>query len=219
MRKLDPKVVQEIGRLRAKGATFSEIKDKLGIGHSSIHRYTRKVSILPQYIQKWKEKQGGSKKRAEKRKREALAEARKQLKKLEQKDWLIALATLYWAEGTKRDLSFSNTDGEMITFFVNALGKVFGIKKKELRVTIRIYEDLDKKKCLAYWAEKVGIPDSQILNVNILKGKKQGKLNYGMCRVRVQKGGGTLVRMHAYAKVLGELGSTPYSLMDKARVS
>lgn len=209
MRRLDPKVIQKARMLRAKGATFSEIKSQLRIGYGSIHRYTKDVSILPQHVQVWREKQGGSKKRAKKKRREALAEARKKLKELGLKEWLIALTTLYWAEGAKRDLSFSNTDGEMITFFVKSLEKVFGIKKEELKVTIRIYEDLDKEKCLVYWAEKVGIPKSQILNINILKGRKRGKLNYGMCRVRVRKGGRVLNRLHAYAKVLGELGSAP----------
>jgi hypothetical protein len=34
----------------------------------------------------------------------------------------------------------------------------------------------------------LNLPVSQIRSVNILKGKKVGKLEYGMCRVRVTKG-------------------------------
>lgn len=33
------------------------------------------------------------------------------------------------------------------------------------------------------------IPLHQISNINILKGKKEGKLKFGMCRIGVKKGG------------------------------
>jgi hypothetical protein len=57
-----------------------------------------------------------------------------------------------------------------------------GLDKERLRVNIRIYEDINAEKAIQYWARIVDIPKSQILSVNVLHGKKQGKLPYGMCR-------------------------------------
>jgi hypothetical protein len=57
-----------------------------------------------------------------------------------------------------------------------------------LRISVRIYEDLDREICLDFWSKVVGIEKEKFVNVNILPGKKQGKLLYGMCRVRVTKG-------------------------------
>lgn len=57
---------------------------------------------------------------------------------------------------------------------------------------------------IRYWAQIIGIPSNRILNVNILKGKKRGKLQYGMCRVRVTKGGNYLKLLQSVAKVITE---------------
>jgi len=45
---------------------------------------------------------------------------------------------------------------------------------------------------IKFWSEICEIPESQISFVNVLKGKKVGKLLFGMCRVRITKGGYTL---------------------------
>jgi len=55
-------------------------------------------------------------------------------------------------------------------------------------MSIRIYEDLDKENVCNFWTRITNIPKEKITNISVLKGKKKGKLTYGMCRVRVRKG-------------------------------
>lgn len=71
------------------------------------------------------------------------------------------------------------------------------MKKEDFRISIRIYEDLDKEKCIIYWLSITGLRREQLISVNVLQGKKIGKLEYGMCRVRVKKGGNLLKKIKA----------------------
>lgn len=118
----------------------------------------------------------------------AKTKAKNIISPLSKKEKMIIVSCLYWGEGTKNDFSLSNSDPEMIKTFVSFL-KEFGINKKDLRVTIRVYSDLDKQKAIKFWAKTIGVSDKKILNVNVLRGKKEGRLKYGMCRIRITKGG------------------------------
>ncbi len=209
MRRLNKKTISKIIYWRERGRSFSEIKGKVKVGYGTLSRYCGSIKILPKFRSRWEQKQKSSATRATLRRNAALKEARSLLRILNSKAWLIVLAALYWAEGTKLDLSFTNTDAAMIHFFVQGLRRVFNVKSEELRITIRTYEDLDKEKCLSYWAKIVGIKKTQVVSVDVLKGKKHGKLKYGQCRVRVRKGGRILTKLHACAKVLAEAGLAP----------
>ena len=58
------------------------------------------------------------------------------------------------------------------------LKKLFRISQEDLRVSIRIYEDLDRNKCLQFWSKITGTSVNDFVSVNVLKGKKKGnKLN------------------------------------------
>ncbi len=97
------------------------------------------------------------------------------------KDYLVSekllfLSALYWAEGSKKDFGLSNTDPELIKIFVEGLRKVFKIDNKRFRISIRIYEDLDSEKSLAFWSKITGVAKKDFVSVNTLRGKKNGKL-------------------------------------------
>ncbi len=186
--------------MRKKGHSLPEIAQELGVGKASVFRYIQGVVILPKYLKEWKGKQGGSIKRMELKEKKAREQAQKIIISLTEKEKIIFLSALYWGEGGKTDFNFINSDSEIIKVFINGLQNVFGISKDRLRVSIRIYEDLNKNKCLEYWSSITGVPISKFANVNILKGKKIGKLSYGMCRVRITKGGDMLKYIKAIYK-------------------
>jgi len=117
---------------------------------------------------------------------------------------LLFLSALYWAEGSKKDFGLSNTDPGLIRVFVNCLRDLLRIDSKRFRVSIRLYEDLDKDKSLIFWSNVTGIPKENFIGFNILPGKKKGKLEYGMCRVRISKGGDLLKKINAINKVVLE---------------
>jgi len=117
----------------------------------------------------------------------SLEEAKKLIKVLSYKEKLILLSALYWGEGSKKDFGLSNTDPNLIRTFVNCLKDVFKIEDTRLRISIRIYQDLDREKCLEFWSKVTGVRKDNFVSINVLEGKKKGKLEYGMCRVRVLK--------------------------------
>lgn len=179
--------VQRIIELRKTGHSLNEIRRLTSHSNSTILRYIADVVVLPEYRKQLREKQGGSILKAKRNWKTAQHEASILITRPSTKDRLLVLAALYWGEGTKSELNLLNTDPGMIRVFVRCL-KELGVEKSELRVSVRTYEDLDRNTVIVYWAKVIGIPVKKILQVNVLKGKKKGKLKYGMCRVRVTKG-------------------------------
>ncbi|PIP27859.1 MAG: hypothetical protein COX29_04190 [Candidatus Moranbacteria bacterium CG23_combo_of_CG06-09_8_20_14_all_35_22] len=181
------KEANQIKNLRQKGHSISEICTVLGRGKSTIQRYTKEVAVLPEFADILKRKQGGSIVRAEKLWKESEYNAKKLLKKISKKEKLLILAAIYWGEGTKKDLNIINSDPDLIRVFISCI-KEIGVNKDDLRVSIRIYDSININESKKYWAKVCRINIKSIVNVNVLKGKKEGKLPYGMCRVRVTNG-------------------------------
>lgn len=150
----------------------------------------------------------------------AQKKAKKLISTMSQEEKAVFLSALYWAEGNKKDFGFTNTDPEMIRVFVTGLEEIFQIPRDRLRASIRTYEDLDKDRCLRYWSKVVGIPPEQFVNVNVLKGKKSGKLPYGMCRIRIIKGADMLKYMTAIRNRVADFFiASPRSSTDRTGVS
>ncbi len=181
-------VIKRIVNLRKTGHSLPEIQKIVGRGGSTVFKYIQGVSVLPEYKQILKSKQGGSIAKSNRDWLEAHQNSKNLLDSITTKDRLVVLACLYWGEGDKRDLSLNNSDPALIKVFVECL-KCIGVKKEDLRITLRLYEDINENQARVYWAKIVGISEKKILGINFLPGKKRGKLKYGMCRVRVTKGG------------------------------
>ncbi|OGY11400.1 MAG: hypothetical protein A3A58_02320 [Candidatus Blackburnbacteria bacterium RIFCSPLOWO2_01_FULL_41_27] len=193
MPRLIPKETrQKIITLRQKGWSLPEIKKETSVGQTTVFRYIQGVEILPEYLQFWKGKQGGSIKRMEIAKKNAALQAKRLVSRISKKEKSIFLSALYWGEGNKKDFIFTNSDPEMIQVFTRGLIKLFGVSKDDFKVSIRIFEDLDRNKSLKFWSRITGVPIKKFVSVNVLSGKKSGKLEYGMCRVRIKKGGNML---------------------------
>lgn len=180
---------KEIGimiRLRQTGHSLPEICRMTLRGSATVFRHVKNVKVLPEYVEILKSKQGGSKVRAQKEWAVSLKKAQKILNEINSKDKLLILAALYWGEGTKRELNIINSDPELLRVFVECLAEI-GVTRDMLRTSIRIYEDMSEIKVRQYWSRVLNISEKSILGTEILKGKKYGKLEYGMCRIRITK--------------------------------
>ena len=200
---LSPREIRKIKFLRRTGHSISEIMRTMHRGKTTIFYHIQDVQILPQYESILKAKQGVSKKRSEQAWIFAKAHARSLFENFDRNTKLLIAAILYWGEGAKKDFSLSNTDPKLIKVFVTCL-KELGITTQDLKVTIRTYEDLDTKVVKRYWANIIGVPVTAISNVNVLKGKKNGKLEYGMCRIRVKRGGVHLKLFQSIVELIAE---------------
>ena len=170
-------------------------------GSSTVHGYAKNVKVLPKYCAILQAKRSGSKNLSRKEWVIAEQKAAKLISGFSKQSKFLIAAALYWGEGAKRDFSLSNTDPALIKVFVSCL-KEFGITKDKLRITLRIYEDLNKSSAIKFWSKIMGVSTKQISNVNILKGKKKGKLKYGMCRIRIAKGGRYLKLIQSIIKLI-----------------
>ncbi len=198
MPKLIPKeTIKRIKILRQRGYSLPEIKKEIQVGYGSVFRHIQGIEILPEHRQIWHSKRGGSIKRMKIAEKTAQEKAEKTVIKLSKNEKLIFLSALYWGEGNKGDFGLSNSDPKLIKLFVKGLRELFNITEDKLRVSIRTYKDLDKNKCLKFWSNITGVPINKFVSINVLEGKKNGKLPYGICRVRVKKGGDMLKYMLA----------------------
>ena len=104
---------------------------------------------------------------------------------------------LYWAEGSKRrnQLVFSNSDPEMIRFFVGFLRAYFSLDEQCMRITCNLFADhVDRQRQIEdFWLETCGVPRSCLckstVNVHSKYSKKRrtNRLPYGTCRVVVSR--------------------------------
>jgi hypothetical protein len=141
--------------------------------------------VLPKYLPLLKAKQGGSKQRARQAWLDATLKVRNIIKKYPSKiQRLYLLAGIYWGEGTKAELNLINSDPGLIKTYVRCLTDL-GIKKDDLRITLRIHKELDPAAAIRFWSSLLAVNPNKISGMEIIDGQKQGKLRYGMCRVRV----------------------------------
>ncbi len=178
--------ILKLKNLRKTGHSITELVNFFSIPKTTVWHHIQGVKVLPKYAELLKSKQGGSKNKAAKEWQEATQDARALIPSLNKHEKILIATSLYWAEGSKGDFTLSNSDPDLIRIFINCL-KELGIGKDKLSINIRIYEDLNIDKVCNFWSRITGIPKREIKYVNILYGKKHGKLPYGMCRVRVKK--------------------------------
>jgi hypothetical protein len=181
---LPTKEVNLIKVLRANGNSLTQICRETGIGRATVYKYMKDVPIPESEQERLRfSRKFNSLEEWEK----ASIQADSLTGLLTQKEKILVLASLYWGEGTKRKLNIINSDPELIRVVALCL-KEIGVKDEMFRITLRIYEDIDKEEAINYWANVLKLPCSQIIGVNVLSGKKIGKLKYGMCRMRVTRG-------------------------------
>ncbi|MEI6843485.1 MAG: hypothetical protein WCK48_03205 [bacterium] len=180
--------INKIISLRKTGHSLPEIKNLTRKGYGTIFRYTKNVPILSEYRKIWESKRGGSKAKSKKAWHDAQIRAVKIIKDFNFKERMIVLSCLYWGEGNKKELSIINSDPDLIRVVISCLNDL-GIKTEELKVSLRLFEDINKQKAVEFWQKTLRLPKGSITKFDISNSKKKGKLKYGMCRVRVRKSG------------------------------
>lgn len=185
------KKIKKLKELRRTGYSINEIVKSLSIPKTTVWHHIKKVTVDPEYVSLLKSKiSSGSRCRRDKKLKIAEELAKKMLNSHD-REYLLALVMLYWAEGCKKAFNFVNSDGRMVDLYVRILIKVFGIDKERIVPTMRIFSQMDKKECLDYWSRITGLPKDRFF-VRIDDGGKGSSTKYGMCRITIRKGSDTL---------------------------
>jgi hypothetical protein len=104
---------------------------------------------------------------------------------------------LFWAEGGKQrnTLRFTNSDPEMVRFFVNFLRRCFELDDEAIRLTCNLFADhVERQREIEqFWLNVAGLPDTCLCRstVNVYskysQKKRKNKLPYGTCRIAVSR--------------------------------
>lgn len=180
------KEIEIIKSLRSNGFSISEIVKETGKSKSIVSKYIKDVKIKSKYKKILLSKRDWNKDKSLSEWNEARLKSARYIKNISDKESLLILASLYWGEGTKRELNIINSDPQMLRVVIICFKKL-GIKNSQIKVTIRIYEDINQEVLINYWSNVLKLPKKCFKNVNVLYGKKMGKLPNGMCRIRVEK--------------------------------
>lgn len=212
-------VIDEIILLRKNGSSVPEISLKLGIAKGTTLKYVKGVEVDPEFKTEWLGKWGGSRRRMISQWNEAKLKSSTLFSyDLNLREKTLILASLYWSEGSKKDFNFMNSDPQMIGVFITLVQEVLGVNISRIRPSIRIHSGEDEPDFKKFWGKITGVNINDFGRTEVVEGRKTGKLKFGMCRVRVLKGGILLKYLVSVWKGYSSIIS-PHSSMDRAKVS
>lgn len=186
--KISQRKIDQMITLRKTGHSLPEIYKIVGCGYGTVYRYVRNVKVKGEFKDILRFKQGRSKARSEKLWDVAKIQAVNLLESFDVRSKLFLLAGLYWGEGTKKELCIMNGDPRLLKVFVSCL-KELGVEDSEMVFSLRLFGSSSKNKSLKYWSEGLGISSKIIRVGEVIPGSDSNRLPYGMCRIRVIKGG------------------------------
>jgi hypothetical protein len=187
--------IKTLKRLRKRGYSINELVEKLAIPKTTIWHHIHNISVLPKYAPLLHSKRGGSSKRKEKNIEIARGKAVELLKN-ENRESLIALAMLYWGEGSKNSCDFINSNGKIIQLYLKIIRNILKIPNPSIKATMRIFTGMDREECLNYWSRITKISKKEFI-IRFNDGGTKGKTRYGMCRITIKKGDSALKLFHA----------------------
>ena len=190
---------QQALNLRKQGMSYSQIKNKLKVSKSSLSLWLRKYPLSAQRITELRGRNPARIERfrntmlnkREKSFDEVFRKVKNEIGELSDRDILIGGIFLYWGEGAKSsdyETSLSNTDPDALKFFIRWLS-LFGVSKTALRVTLHLYQDMDKERELTYWSKELNLPEAcfrkpYIKNSNLVDLSYKNGFGHGTCNVR-----------------------------------
>ncbi len=187
MRKYSDEITDLLKKYRKEGYSISQLMERFTLPKTTIWHHIHGIKVLEKYIKKIRERQGGSKIRKQRDLKRAEQEAQ-EIFLSDRKYYCVILAMLYWAEGNKKGFDFTNTNSDMIRTYISILKNDFNIPLSRMSIVIRYFTDMNKEICFRHWQKVTGIPKENI-SMYYNDGGKRGRSPFGICRLRVKKGG------------------------------
>ncbi|MDQ2686924.1 MAG: helix-turn-helix transcriptional regulator [Armatimonadota bacterium] len=194
---------QEARRLRCEqGLALNEIAALLQVSKSSVSLWVRDVVLSDEHLARLnarnplynRQLHSGHVNRERSRNRRLQYQEAGRRQAREGNLLHMAGCMLYWAEGTKQRnvLVFTNSDPDMVAFFLNFLRRCYSVADEEVTVTINCFDDCHSVKDIEeFWLQTLNVPGTCLrkatVNVHSCYSQKKrcGKLVYGTCRLAV----------------------------------
>ncbi|MBI5405986.1 hypothetical protein HY972_03060 [Candidatus Kaiserbacteria bacterium] len=184
--------------MRKKGASYSQIKEKLKVSKSSLSLWLHDMPLPEKRLRELRDWNAvrierfsnTMRRKRESRWAEVRKRAAKDIRTLSKRELLIASLFLYWGEGAKTmpaSTSLSNTDPAMIRFFIQWL-ELLGVPRNRLRVYVHLYTDMNVRRELSYWSKALDLPLTSFRKPYIKTSKRSGlsypqKFGHGTCNL------------------------------------
>lgn len=194
--------------LRRRGLSYSEILAQIPVAKSSLALWLQSVGLSKKQKQRLTDKKLASARRGALKKKEQRIQRTMSIKtraegeigQLSKRElWLIGVA-LYWAEGAKEkewsfssQARFSNSDPNMIGFFMFWLLEVCKISKDRISPDIYIHESHRDRiaSVIKFWSKEISFPVDKFKHVYFKKNKINTKRKnigdkyYGVLRLNI----------------------------------
>lgn len=174
--------------LRKRGMSYSQIKEKLMVGKSTLSSWLKdyplseeRIRGLRDFNEKRIEKCRETKrKKKESRLNDFYNQEKTKILPLNKKELYLTGYFLYWGEGAKTyeaKLIISSTDPAIIKFFIVWLEKCWNVPRSKLKVQVHLYRDMNIAREINYWSEELNIPKKQF-NRPYIKESSTKKINH-----------------------------------------
>ncbi len=209
--------------LRREGVSINHIAKTLSVSKGTVSYWCRDISLSPKQIMDMQHRvhtqavtallRSSEEKRARRIRdtAESTKVGKSDVRKLSVRDRFMVGLGLYWGEGYKRgneELGFTNSDPEMILFFIKWLKDVYNIERDRLiaRVSINASHLKREDAVAQFWSKKTSIPISQFTRTSFIKTQSKkvypnAAEHFGTLRIKVRRGAALRRR------ILGSLGS------------
>ena len=194
--------------LRKEGFSYTEILKQVPVAKSSLALWLQSVGLSKAQKQRLTDKKLASARRGALKKKEDRILRTKRIKESAEKDvgklterekWLIGTA-LYWAEGSKEKewapgsrTQFTNSDPNMIKFFLNWLFEIVKIPREIVNLEIYIHENHKYRisEVINYWSKITNFSEDNFNRIYFKRNKVRtnrkniGPDYYGILRITV----------------------------------
>ncbi len=206
---------------RKKGLTIYELMKKYNLPKTTVWNNICDVKLSKKVRKDIRSRQGGSVIKMKKELDKADIHAAELLAGLNDENMSIVLLSmyigLYWAEGTKSAFVFTNTDKYMLRVFMKYMYEYLHIAQNDVDVWVRMHSGLSVREASIrrHWANIVDVPIKNV-RVNYDDRHNKCRTEYGICRIRLKKGGYHLKLVHSLISGIIErtLGCS-HSSMDR----
>lgn len=194
-----PQLYARVYTLRKQGFSYNEILKQVSVAQSTLSRWCRSIPLTPEQqarlnqlraqnpwiLSKVAQKTGEEKE---------AAEWAQQIVKSPSFPLPLGVAgvMLYLAEGAKTKTYFEifNSDPLVLQISIKFLEKVLGIKREQMRISLRLYQGIKRQEAETYWSKLLQIPLNQFTEPELITKtttSRKKRLTYGMCRLRVHR--------------------------------
>jgi Mn-dependent DtxR family transcriptional regulator len=190
---------------RDEGASIKEIAGRLCVSPSTVSLWVRDIALTPAQEQEllrrnpaYNRQLSGTTIQAANRRAERIAyQMQGRVLAGRGEGTHMAGCMLYWAEGEKarNALRFSNSDPDMVRFFVSFLRKHFNVRDEEIRVTCYLFADhvARQREIEQFWLDVMGLQADSLCksHVNVYskysQKKRVNRLPYGTVKIAVNR--------------------------------